>query len=30
VTELPELGHYPQVEAPEAIAAALDQALAVD
>jgi pimeloyl-ACP methyl ester carboxylesterase len=27
VTRLPDLGHYPQVEAPERIAAALDQAL---
>lgn len=27
VTELPELGHYPQVEAPERIAAAIDAAL---
>ncbi len=29
VTELPGLGHYPQVEAPERLAAALDAALAV-
>jgi len=27
VTELPELGHYPQVEAPDRIAAAIDAAL---
>ena len=28
-TELPELGHYPQIEQPEAISAALDTALAL-
>jgi pimeloyl-ACP methyl ester carboxylesterase len=28
VLELPELAHYPQIESPEQIAAALDEALA--
>lgn len=28
VTELPELGHYPQIDAPEAIAAAADETVA--